>query len=76
MAVGRLLVSCRSCLRAVALVPRIDSAALVPLEQHLRQLHHEEVLIEQPTAKETLRHFRIAAIEPRPVALALRRPFR
>src|SRR5690349_3557049 len=64
MAAARLLISCRSCRRSVALVPNVNTAALVVLANHLRCLHSDEAPGEQPTPKELLRRFRIAANEP------------
>jgi len=60
----------------VALIPRIDDAALVVLETHLRCLHRDEAPGEQPTPRELLRRFRIEAAEPHWVRQVLRRAAR
>src|SRR5262249_5436773 len=65
MAAARLLVSCRSCRRAVALVPDINNAALVVLATRLRCLHRGAAPGEQSTPTALLRRFRFAAAEPR-----------
>jgi len=76
MAAARLVVSCRSCRRDVALIPRIDDAALVVLETHLRCLHRDEAPGEQPSPRELLRRFRVEPTEPRWVRKILRRAAR
>ena len=78
MAAARLLVSCRSCHRTVALVPEVNAAVLVVLATHLRCLHRDDLPGEQTSAKELLRRFRVAAAEPRRARQVLRwaaRPF-
>ena len=65
MAAARLLISCRSCRKTVALVPGVNAAALIVLATHLRCLHRDEAPGEQPTPKQLFRRFRVAAVEPR-----------
>jgi hypothetical protein len=65
MAAARLVVSCRSCRRAVALVPDIDDAALNVLATHLRCLHPDETPGELRHPRDLLHRFRVAAAEPR-----------
>jgi len=65
MTADRLLISCRSCRRAVALVRDVDAAALIVLARHLRCLHRNTAPGEEPTPKELLRRFRVATASER-----------
>ena len=62
VAAVRLIVSCRSCRRAVALVSDIDDATLNVLATHLRCLHRDEEPGKLP--KEVMHQFRVIAAEP------------
>jgi len=61
VAAARLLVSCRSCRRSVALVPRLDDAALGVLVNHLRCLHRDGEPGKLP--KEVMQHFKVIPAE-------------
>src|SRR5207237_9853048 len=65
MAAGRLVVSCRSCRRAIALVPDIDDAALNVLATHVRCFHPDEAPGEQGHPRDLLHRFRVTRAEPR-----------
>ena len=74
MTADRLLISCRSCRRGIAFVRDVDAAALIILATHLRCLHRDTALHEQPTTKELLRRFRIATIGSRGAFDGVRQP--
>jgi len=65
MAAARVVVSCRSCRRAVALVPDIDDAALNVLAMLLRCVHPDEAPEEPQHPRDLLHRFRVTAAEPR-----------